>query len=293
MKNVWAIYRREMNSYFVSPVAYIVLVVFYLIMGFIFYNITVNDKNASMDAVFGIMAVLLVFTTPLITMRLVAEEKQAGTLELLLTSPITPFQIILGKYLAALSLLLIALGGSLLYVFVLLGYSGSIPLRDLLLPLLLAMVFLIMVAALPFTRFNSPSLRKGLALGSVLAGLWLVVILFARGSMEFGALFSGYLGLIFLCAAYVAIGVLISTLSGSQLVAGVLGIGVSFILMMIDWFVKGKGFMETALRELSPITHYMEFTIGILDIKHVIYFLLWAVLLLSFSTKSLEAKLLQ
>jgi ABC-2 type transport system permease protein len=238
MNNILTIYKREMRSYFVSPVAYIILAVFFLISGFFFYQIVSYTQQASLGGVLGNMAVIFLFLTPFITMRLVAEEKKSGTMELLLTSPITPIQIIIGKFLAAMTIMKICIAGTLVYVLLLLAFSPT--------------------------------------------------------GLEWGPLFTGYLGLVFLTSAFVAIGVTASSVSESQIVAGILGFGISFLLLLLNWVGgAGKEFIHTVLRELSPISHYAEFADGIFDIKHIIYFLLWTVLCLSISTKSLEAKLLQ
>lgn len=236
MSAILTIYRREMQSYFVSPVAYIILTVFYLLSGFFFTQITNYTPDANLSTLFGNIAIILLFTVPFITMRLVAEEKRSGTIELLLTSPIRPVEIILGKFLAAWSLVCLGIAGTLLYVF--------------------------------FFLLHSP--------------------------METGPLVMGYLGLLLLAGALVALGLLTSTLAESQIAAGILGFGISFILMLLNWVGQsGKDAIHYILRELSLIHHYSDFLEGILDAKHVVFFLFWGVLCLSFAVKSLESRLLK
>ncbi len=119
MKNIWIICRKELRSYFVSPVAYILLVMFAVIFGFFFWNSLGYFVNMAMEATMEgeqfpmnvneqVMRPLLaninvigLFFIPLITMRLFAEEKRSGTIELLTTSPITDSKVIIGKWLAA------------------------------------------------------------------------------------------------------------------------------------------------------------------------------------------------
>jgi len=236
MKAIATLYRREMRSYFVSPVAYIVLTLFFILAGFFFYNTITGNRQASMHGVFGILANLLLFTTPFITMRLIAEEKRSGTMELLLTSPVRPLDIILAKFLAAWSLIGIVIGGTLLYV----------------------------------------------------------VLILLHSPMELGPLVMGYLGLILLSGAFVALGLLASSLAESQMSAGIMGFGFSFILILLEWVGQGgKGILHAILRELSVFSHFGDFYLGVFDIKHVIFFLFWGVVCVSFAVKSIEARLLK
>jgi ABC-2 type transport system permease protein len=236
MRAFAVLYRREMRSYFVSPVAYIVLTLFFILSGFFFYNTISGGGQATMSGVFGVLANLLLFTTPFITMRLIAEEKRSGTMELLLTSPVRPLDIILAKFFAAWSLVGIVIAGTLFYVLLILIHSP----------------------------------------------------------MEFGPLFLGYLGLILLSGAFVALGLLASSVAESQMSAGILGFGLSFILVLLEWVGQGgKGAVHAVLRELSLFNHFGDFYTGIFDFKHVIFFLFWAVVCISFAVKSIEARLLK
>jgi len=231
-----AIYRREMRSYFVSPVAYIVLTVFFILSGFFFTQIVKYTGQANLGGLFGNLAIVLLFTIPFITMRLVAEEKRSGTIELLLTSPVKPFEIIMAKFLAAWSLIGLAIAGTLVYT----------------------------------------------------------VLLLLHSPMETGPLLMGYLGIILLSGALAALGVLASSLAESQIAAGIIGFGISFILMLLNWVGQsGQDAIHYVLREVSVIHHYGDFLEGIFDAKHLVFFLFWGVLCLSFAVKSLESRLLK
>ena len=126
MQNIFALWQRELKAYFVSPIAYVVLTVFTFLSGFFFYAILANVvQNTMMQAgqgaqpvdvpgivtrsVFGTMAVIFLFMIPMLTMGLFAEEKRRGTIELLLTTPVSNFQAMVGKYVASLTFLLIML----------------------------------------------------------------------------------------------------------------------------------------------------------------------------------------
>ncbi|MBC8204225.1 ABC transporter permease subunit [bacterium] len=119
MGNILAIYKREMKSYFNSPIAYIIISLFLIISGY-FYSISLFLLNeASMRNVMGIITLMFIFFIPAITMRTISEEKKTGTIELMLTMPIRESEIIIAKYLAALALLVIALVFTLAYVLTL------------------------------------------------------------------------------------------------------------------------------------------------------------------------------
>jgi ABC-2 type transport system permease protein len=115
MRNIWTIFLKEMYTYFVSPVAYFVLFVFVGITGFLFStSLIIGGRNQMMttevlNIMFLNMSVTLLFFAPAMTMKLFAEEKRIGTIELLMTSPVRDVEVVLGKYLASFALLLLML----------------------------------------------------------------------------------------------------------------------------------------------------------------------------------------
>lgn len=127
-QNIKTIFSKELKSYFNSPIAYIVMIVFMAISGFLFTMSFFQINIASMREFFGsffIQLVLFVVFIPAITMRSFSEEKKQGTLELLLTKPITDIELILGKYLSALTLIVITLSPTVLY-FIIIKMIGPI-----------------------------------------------------------------------------------------------------------------------------------------------------------------------
>jgi len=122
--NVGPIYRRELRSYFNSPVAYVVIVVFLAIIGWFFTSNLFLMNIASMRVVFELVPLVFLFFVPAITMRLLAEEKKSGTLELLTTKPVRDLEIVMGKFLAAWTLLAAALAPTLLYLATLIGLGS-------------------------------------------------------------------------------------------------------------------------------------------------------------------------
>ncbi len=116
MNNILTIFRKELRSYFSSPVAYIVLAVFLIITGWFFTSNLFLGGVVTMRNVFDIIPFIFLFFIPAITMRSFAEEKKTGTIELLLTKPITDLDIVIGKFLAALALTAVALLFTWIYV---------------------------------------------------------------------------------------------------------------------------------------------------------------------------------
>jgi len=116
LSNILPIYRRELRSYFNSPVAYVVIVVFLAIIGWFFTSNLFLMNVASLRIVFELVPLIFLFFVPAMTMRLLAEEKKSGTLELLTTKPVRDVEIVLGKFLAAWTLLAATLAPTLLYL---------------------------------------------------------------------------------------------------------------------------------------------------------------------------------
>jgi len=144
MRNILAVAGKELRAYFHSPIAYLVMALFAVLCGFFFYNYTAAfvvqtfrmmamgqmGPNVSINEYIirplfeGVLTVVLLLLLPLVTMRLFAEEKRSGTIELLLTSPLTDLQIILGKFLGALALYAVLVLLSFLYIGVLFLYGN-------------------------------------------------------------------------------------------------------------------------------------------------------------------------
>ena len=123
--NINYIFKKELRSYFNSPVAYIVIVVFLVILGWFFTSNLFLVNVATMRTVFEMTPFLLLFFAPAITMRLISEEKKSGTLELLLTKPVKEYEIVVGKFLAAWALYFFALVPTFSY-FITVSLLGSL-----------------------------------------------------------------------------------------------------------------------------------------------------------------------
>jgi ABC-2 type transport system permease protein len=127
LRKVLAIARKDFGHYFVSPIGYIVLAVFFFVTGFFFYLVVAQYPVASMNPVFQNSTILLLFLTPMITMKLWAEEEKAQTAELLRTSPITLWDIVLGKYLAVCSFALAMISSTFVYLLIVVTTGNPDP----------------------------------------------------------------------------------------------------------------------------------------------------------------------
>ncbi len=125
MSKVTAIAMRELRTYFVSPLAYVVAAMFMLGVGFLFYAIVLSTKEASLRPLFQNMAVIFLLLVPALTMRLLAEERKTGTIELLMTSPVTDASIVWGKFLASIGFLAFLLVLTGVFPLALLAVGGK------------------------------------------------------------------------------------------------------------------------------------------------------------------------
>lgn len=123
MHNILTIVKKELRSYFTSSVAYVVFAMFLVLAGYFFTVILLYTQEASLKGVAYNLVVTLIFLIPLITMRSFAEERKQGTLELLMTKPVTDFEAVMGKFLAAASMYLIMLASTIVYVLILIKYG--------------------------------------------------------------------------------------------------------------------------------------------------------------------------
>ena len=141
-----AIFRREMKAYFTSPIAYIFIAVFYVYTGYFFVMGNIYSGTTEMSNLFATVFTIMMFMLPLLTMRLFSEEKKQKTEQALLTAPVNLFEIVFGKYLAAMVVFLISMGIYVVYALVLYGMAGNLSIAtffgNMLGLLLLGMAFI-------------------------------------------------------------------------------------------------------------------------------------------------------
>lgn len=219
MKQIWTISKRELQSFFDSLMAYIMLIAFLGFSGFftwLYGQDVFFVKQASLQSFFGIAYWTLFFFIPALTMRLFAEENKSGTIELLLTKPITDWQLVLGKFLSTFLLIIIALA--------------------------LTLPYYITVANL--------------------------------GPIDHGAIWTGYLGLILMSAAYISIGIFASSVTNNQIVSFLLAMFLGIFFQIIFTMLAGNfsGIFAEILHFLSVSTHFESITRGVVDSKDLIFF---------------------
>ena len=232
MNNILAIAHKELKAYFSTPIGYIVIGFFALLFGYFFYVMVVifNQQSLQLGGLEGgnvdmnqqlirplflNASVILLFVLPLVTMRTYSEEKRSGTIELLLTSPVTDVQIILGKFLGAMTL-----------------YAAM------------------------------------LAITMIHMGL-----LMSWGNPETKVIATGYLGLLLMGGCFISVGLLISSLTKNQIVSGMITFAVFLMLWVINWPASFAGpTTQSILNYLSITDHFDDFTKGILDTKHLVYY---------------------
>ena len=253
MRNILIIARRDLQAQFNSPVAYVVLGGTILLLGVLVFllphmgvaGVSIGGfwevDRATMEQVFLILPPLLsVFVVPAVTMRSLAAEKGSGTLELLITMPVRDSEVILGKFVAAFTMVLILLAATLLYPIVMFGPT-------------------------PFWNF---------------------------GALDWGPVWSGYLGCVFFGGAAISVGLMLSSLTESDvmsffltLVALVFLYAIGLLVAVLPW-----GGFSDAVSFISFETRYQAFARGVVDTRAIVYFLSVTILCLLVSFRSLESR---
>jgi ABC-2 type transport system permease protein len=251
MRNTLTIAHKELRSYFASPIGYIVLGFFALLYGWFYVTMlsyfvrqslqvsqfggqeAMNINQVMLRPLLQNVTILLLFLMPMVTMRSYAEEKRSGTIELLLTSPLTDWEIILGKFLGALSLWGLALAISLIHI----------------------------------------------------------AILYAYGRPEWKPIASAYLGLLLMGGCFISVGLLISSLTSNQIVAGMATFGVFLLLWVVNWIGSFSGpTVDKITQYLSIIDHFDDFAKGIIDTSHLIYYVSFISFGLFLTAKSVDSE---
>ena len=252
MRNVITIAQKELRSYFVSPIAYVVVGFFALLFGAFFYSALgfvlrvslqagmmqgappININEYMIRPLLGNTAVIMLFVLPIITMRSYAEEKRSGTMELLLSSPLTDLQIILGKFLGALGLFAMMLGVTAIHM----------------------------------------------------------AIVFWYGEPEALPILTGYLGLFLMGASFISVGLLISSATKNQVVAAMVTFAVLLLFWVISWLGDPTGASTTSqvLAYLSVLDHFDDFSKGVIDTSHVAYYVSFITFGLFLTAKSVDSE---
>lgn len=234
MRTAQAVAWKEIQVYFSSPTAYIVGMMFLALSGFFFArNLNEGNPEATLKNFFDGATIILILIAPVLTMRLMAEEQKLGTIELLLTSPVRDWEVIIGKYVASL-------------------------------------IFLI---------------------ATVAPTLYYTILLYVFASPDLGPIYAGYLGLALYGGAALAIGLLCSTLTSNQIVAAVVAMGILLVMFFADLASDNiSGTASTIISEMSIWSHFEDFRRGVIDTKHVVYYLSVIAFFLFMSVRALESR---
>ena len=227
-----AIMKKELKSYFNSPIAYIVITIFVVFTGFFFFKDFFYFNQAEMRNLFQLMPLMLCFVIPAVTMRLLSEERQSGSFEILMTLPVSSRDIALGKF-----------------------FAGTIFSVVMISP---TMIYLVTVVLL--------------------------------GSPDFGPVIGGYIGVIFLSAAYTSLGLLASSFTRNQIISFISAWAACFSLWLID---KAVVFFPSKLGFISYFGtdyHFQNIAKGLIDSRDVVYFISICVLSLMFTIKVIEER---
>jgi ABC-2 type transport system permease protein len=238
------LFKKEINGFLNSLIGYIVMIVFLLMTGLFLWvfplEFNVLDFGfAGLDGLFLIAPFVFLFLIPAITMRSFAEEKKSGTLELLMTQPLSDLQVILAKYAAGVVLVMISLLPTLVYYFSV--YQLGLP----------------------------------------------------PGNLDTGSIWGSYIGLFFLGASFVAVGIFASSITDNQIVSFILAVFISFILYMgfefvYSFLVSGKAGL--IIQSLGLNAHYTSMSRGVIDTRDLVYFISVTAIFILMTRLSLESR---
>lgn len=229
-----AVFKREFRAYFQSPLGYVFIAVLYFFTAYYFFTYNLYRNTTDMSNMFHQLFSVVLFLVPVLTMRLMSEDKRSRTDQLLLTAPVSRLGIVLGKYLSALCVYLIAISGTLLMALVMSAYA---------------------------------------------APDWPVVI-------------GNVVGLVLLGASLIAICMFLSSITESQVIAAVCGFAASLFLVLLDALVDvvSGTLLKRVCYYLSFNNHYDGFTVGIVDLSNVLFFLSIAALFVLLTAAGLERR---
>ncbi len=228
-----AVYKREMKAYFTSPIGYIVMSVMLFLMG-LYFGYMYESNYSNLSFVFMSIASVALLIAPIVTMRLLSEDKKQKVDQVLFTAPVKLYKIVLGKFFAAFTLFMLPFAITLVYEIILMFN----------------------------TEVN-----------------WLLYI-------------SNLLGTALMGAAIISIGLFISSLTESQIIAGIFGLVVSFFIMQIDYFAQtvNKAWFTSICTFMSFLSRFYAFTSGKIDFSNAVFFLSITVLFIFFTNIVLDKK---
>ncbi|MAR29536.1 MAG: ABC transporter [Candidatus Marinimicrobia bacterium] len=234
MNNIKIIIKKELKSYFNSPMAYIFLIVFAITNGYFFTNTFFLVNQSDMRILFNIIPLVYLFFIPAITMSLIAREKNSGTMEVMSTLPIKDSDFILGKFFSALLLIVIGLSITIIHLFTLINVGTNI---------------------------------------------------------DYGSVFTGYLGIILLGAVYASIGTFASSVTDNQVISFIISVFIVLTFFLMDkviYFIPSS--IQGIIQFLSVDFHLSNMSRGVIDTRNIIYFISLIYFFLSMTARVLEMR---
>lgn len=231
---MFAIFKKEIRNYFLTPIGYIFISPFILLSALFFIQGILYYQTARVDYILSPVNIICLFIVPVLTMQLFAEERNKKTDQLLITAPVNVYEIVAGKYLAA---------------------------------------FAVFFAALAFTFIYT-------------------VILFVIGKPVLSEVIGSYIGFILIWAVFISVGVFISSLTESQVVAAILTFMVLLVLYSIDsWTASiSQPVIKTVIGWFSVFKRFSNFQIGLLSLPDVLYYISFVFVMLFLTARNIEKR---
>ena len=241
---MFTLFIKEVKGFLTSLIGYIVMIVFLLMTGLFLWvfplEFNVLDYGfASLDGLFLLAPFIFLFLIPAITMRSFADEKKSGTIELLMTQPLTDLQVVLAKYFAGVALVIFSLIPTLVYCFSV--YQLGLP----------------------------------------------------KGNLDLGSIWGSYIGLFFLGASFVSVGIFASSITDNQIVSFILALFISFLLYMGFEFIYSfvlSGRIGLIVQSLGLSAHYSSLSRGVIDTRDLVYFISVTAVFILLTKLSLESR---
>ena len=217
MFNIRIILRREIQSFFNSPMAYIFLVIFAIVSGYFFTNTFFLFGQSDLRVLFDMIPLVYLFFIPAVSMGLIARENNIGTMETISTMPLSTYEFVIGKFLAGFCLII---------------------------------------------------------LGLLATSIHFITLVFVGTNIDYGAIFSGYLGLALMGATFTSIGIYASSVTENQVVAFIIGVFLVLVFYMLDkTLVFAPQSIVGLIQFLAVDYHLSNISRGVIDSRNIIYFL--------------------
>ena len=234
MHNTRSIFQREIRGFFNSPMAYIFLVIFSIFNGYFFTSTFFLYNQSDLRSLFSIVPMVYLIFVPAISMGLIARENNIGTMETIAPLPLKTHEFILGKYFAAVALILLGLLATIIHFITLVKFGTAI---------------------------------------------------------DYGALFTGYIGLALVGSMYASIGTFASSITDNQVIAFIIGVFIVLVFFLMGFFLPlVPANLAGIIQYISVDYHYSNISRGVIDSRNIIYFLSVIGFFLAMTVQSLESR---